>query len=257
MYPILLQLGSTTIYSLWLFLAFGILSSLVIVHKLTKYKLVKLSFLADNSLLIFFSSLILSRLIYVIYNWHYYYELIINQKQFFEIFFIWDKGLSAWGGILGIFITLFILSRKEKENFFDWSDILIISIFFGMVFADIGAFLDGRNYGIPTNLPWGMLVESSQYAIPIHPVQIYAAIYSLLIGIILFIVYNNPVFKKSGGITYLGIVCYSFFRFIEEFIRGDESILFFGVIREAQVYSFLALLISSYLLYKYFVNNNN
>jgi phosphatidylglycerol:prolipoprotein diacylglycerol transferase len=252
MYPILLQIGPFTIYSLWVFFAMGLFTSLLIVNKLAKSRLVKLSFLAENSLLIFFCGLILARTVFIIYNFPYFWDIVVDQGQILEIFYVWDKGLSAWGGLIGVFGSLFLLCRKGKEDFLAWSDILVVSILFGMIFTDIGAFLDGRNYGAPTDLPWGVLVETSQYAIPIHPVQLYAAIYTGLIGLILYSIFNRPEFKISGGITILGGTLYCFFRFLEEFLRGDESILFFGMMREAQLYSLIGLFFGGYMLYRFF-----
>jgi phosphatidylglycerol:prolipoprotein diacylglycerol transferase len=252
MYPILLQIGPLTIYSLWIFLALGILFSLLVVNKLAKYRLVKLSFLAENSLLIFFCGLILSRLLFIVYNFGYFWEIISQQGNILEIFYIWDKGLSAWGALLGIAASVFLLCRKHKEDFLAWSDILIVSVLFGMVFADIGALLDGRNYGSPTDLPWGVMIEPSQYAIPIHPTQIYAAIYSLLIGLILYFLFNHKQFKNSGLISYMGITLYCLMRFLEELLRGDEANLIFGIVREAQVYSLIGLFFGGYMLYRYF-----
>jgi phosphatidylglycerol:prolipoprotein diacylglycerol transferase len=252
MYPILLQIGPFTIYSLWVLLALGVFASLLIVNTLAKSRLVKLSFLAENSLLIFFFSLILARMFFIIYNFGYFWDLISTQGNYLEILYIWDKGLSVWGGLIGIFLSIFLLSRKPKEDFLAWYDILTVSILFGMFFADIGAFLDGRNYGSPTDLPWGVLIEPSQYAIPIHPVQIYAAIYSLLLAVILYQLFNHRLFKNSGIIALTGFTVYCFLRFLEEFLRGDETNVIFGLIREAQLYSLIGLFFGGYLLYRYF-----
>ncbi|MCC6643385.1 prolipoprotein diacylglyceryl transferase [Candidatus Peregrinibacteria bacterium] len=252
MYPILLQIGPATIYSLWVFLALGIFVSLLIVNKLAKSRLIKLAFLAENSLLIFLCGLIAARLTFIAYNFAYYWNIVVDQGHIIEIFYIWDKGLSSWGGLAGIFLSLYLLSKNSKEDYKAWSDILVVSVAFAMFFINIGAFLDGRNYGNPTELPWGILVESSQYAIPIHPVQIYAAIYCGLIGLILLQLFNKKAFKTPGIISLSGIFLYSFFRFIEEFMRGDETIYILDVLREAQIYVLITLLLSGYLLYKYF-----
>ncbi len=252
MFPILLQIGPVTIYSLWILLAVALFSSLLVVNKLARFRLIKLSFLAENSLLIFFCGLICARFLFVAYNFSYFWDIVITEGHPFELLYIWDKGLSAWGGLLGVFLSIFLLARKQKEDFLAWSDILVISVLFGMVFANIGAFLDGRNYGTPTDLPWGVLMEPSQYAIPIHPVQLYAAFYSLLIGIILYHLFNHKLFKSSGVITWLGLTLYCFFRFIEEFLRGDEANLLFGLIREAQIYSLIGLSFGGYMMYRYF-----
>lgn len=254
MFPILLQIGPVTIYSLWIFIALGMFISLLIVHKLTRGRLVKLSFLGENSLLIFFSGLIMARLVFVIYNFQYFWEVMTLEGKFLEPLYIWDKGLSVWGGLLGVFISLFVLAKKENEDFLSWSDIIVVSIMFGMSFCDIGAFLDGRNYGSPTDLPWGVIMEPSQYAIPVHPVQIYAAIYSLLIGLILLHLFQHRLFKKPGIIALGGLTLYSFMRFLEEFMRGDETNIIFGFIREAQLWSLLGLSFGGFLLYRFFSN---
>ena len=247
MFPILLQIGPITLYSLWVLVAIGLLISLLVVNKLEKARFVNLEFLADNSLLIFFSGLICSRLIFILYNLSYFFS---STQKLIEIFYIWDKGLSIWGAVLGILVSLFFLARQAKENFWAWADILSVSMMACAVFLDLGAFLDGRNSGNPTDLPWGMISENSQYAVPIHPVQIYAAIYSLLITIVLYQCFNLKFFKQDGNISLMGVALFSLFRFIEEFMRGDETYLFFDTIREAHVYSFIILILSCYMLYR-------
>lgn len=250
MYPILIQIGPVTIFSLWIMLALAILGTLLIINKLSKSRLVKLNFLAENSLLIFFCGLILARLVFIIYNFEYFWERITS-GNFLELLYIWDKGLSIWGALIGISISLFVLAHRAKEDFLAWADIFIVSFLFGGLFVNIGTFLDGRNYGSPTDLPWGVIIENSQYAIPIHPVQIYSALYCGLIGIILFQFFNTSIFKKSGIIALTGVTSYCFFRFFEEFLRGDEANLLFGLIREAQIYAFLGLSLGGFLIYKY------
>ncbi len=254
MYPILLQLGPLTVYSLWIFMALGIFFSLLIVYKLSRQRLVKLSFLSENSLLIFLSGLIMARLVFMLYNLDYFIQISIVEGQFLEPLYIWDKGLNVWGGLLGIFLSLWLLAKKDNEDFRSWTDILAVAIFFGMTFAYLGAFLDGRSYGSPTDLPWGVMMEPSQYAIPIHPVQLYAALYSLLIGLLLFHLFNHDWFKKPGIIALSGLTIYSLLRFLEEFLRGDEALLLFDTVREGQIWSFLGLSIGTYMLYRYFRN---
>lgn len=232
-------------------LALGIFCTLLIVNKLSKSRLVKLNFLAENSLLIFFCGLIMARFIFIIYNLAYFWDRITS-GNFLELLYIWDKGLSIWGALIGIFLSLYVLAHRAKEDFYSWADIVVVSSLFGASLINIGAFLDGRNYGLPTTLPWGVIVETSQYAIPIHPVQIYAALYCGLIGLLLFQLFNTNFLKKSGVIALTGAISYCFFRFFEEFLRGDEANLLFDTIRESQIYAFLGLSLGGFLMYRYF-----
>ncbi|MGL5831542.1 MAG: prolipoprotein diacylglyceryl transferase [Candidatus Altimarinota bacterium] len=248
MFPILLQIGPITIFSLWLFVCLGFFISIVFINKLTHSRRVKLNFLANNSLLLFFTGLIFARLFFVILNYNYYLSEA-SQGNFLEMFYIWDKGLSFWGGLVGLITSLYILCKRQDEDFNDWTDVLSVSIIFAMAIGSIGAFLDGRNYGVPSELPWAVLMESSLYAIPIHPVQLYSAIYCLIIGLVLYKSFNTNFLKESGNITLAAISSYSFFRFLEEFLRGDEAI-HISIIRLPQILAILIFLASTYFLYR-------
>jgi phosphatidylglycerol:prolipoprotein diacylglycerol transferase len=254
MYPILLQIGPITIYSLWIMIAIGFFASLLIINKLVQKNRMKLSFLADHSLVIFFGGLILSRIIYVFRDFNTYFNNF-SLDSVPQLFYVWDKGLSVWGGVLGIALTLIYFCHKSGEDKFKWLDIATIAILAALAFGNIGAFLDGRNYGRETNLPWGVMIENSIYAVPIHPTQIYAAIYCGLLSVGLFKLFDSKIAKVSGNISIIGLGLYSFFRFLEEFLRGDESTVYFGL-REAQIYALLAFIISGILFYVQIIRKN-
>lgn len=242
MYPILLEVGPITIYSLWLFVAVGFFAALLIMNKLIQKSRLPLKFIANYSLAIFFGGLILARILYIIQNYQFFFQ-DFSFNSFLEMLYIWDKGLSPWGAILGITLSLFYFARREGESVRKWLDVLSVSIMSAITFSNLGAFLDGRNYGRETDLPWGVIIETSIFAVPIHPTQIYAAIYSGFLTILLYQLFNHKISKDPGSITLIAIGSYSFFKLLEEFMRGDESNIIFGF-REAQIYALLALLIA-------------
>lgn len=253
MYPLLFQLGPLTISSLWAFITLAFLVSLLIVYKLIQKDRTKLAFLAENSLAIFLAGIIGARLVYVVRNYKYFF-VNFETTKLVEIFYIWDKNLSLWGGIFAAILALWLLGRKYNENILKWLDIISIAVMGGLVFGNIGTFLDGKNYGIETFLPWGVTIESSRFAVPIHPTQMYAAIYTALITLLLVNLRNSKYNKKEGTIAITAAFSYSVFRFLEEFIRGDESNYFIGI-REAQIYALLMIIASAvcgyfYLFYK-------
>ena len=159
MFPILLQLGPFTIYSLWVFAAVGFLVSFVVMNRLLQKDRNSMTFLANHSLAIFFAGVIMARIFFVAQNLKIFFEQI-DLSHFLSIFYIWDKGLSFWGGIAGVAIAIFYFCRKEKENFAKWFDVMTISALAGMVFGNIGSFLDGSNYGNETDLPWGVIIDN-------------------------------------------------------------------------------------------------
>ena len=240
-------MGTVTVFSLWIFIGAGFFAALLILNKLAKKNRLKLQFLADYSLAIFFGGLMMSRLFFLLRNYDYYFK-DFSWNGFFQIFYVWDKGLSVWGGITGIVLYLVYFCRKTGENSLKWLDVLSVSILGAICLGNIGAFLDGRNYGNETNLPWGVVIENSIYAVPIHPVQIYAAVYTAILTIVLMQLFNHKIAKREGNISLLAVGSYGFLRFLEEFLRGDESNMFLGL-REAQIYALLATVLSGILFY--------
>jgi phosphatidylglycerol:prolipoprotein diacylglycerol transferase len=247
MFPILVQLGPFTIYSLWVCAAIGFFAAFLVVYKLLQKDRARLNFLADHSLAIFFGAVLAARIVFVAENYKSYFAQL-DFEHLIGILYIWDKGLSFWGGMIGLCLTLAFFCRKEKEKLWKWLDVLTIGTMAGLVFGNLGTFLDGSNYGNETDLPWGVIMDNSRFAVPIHPTQIYALIYTLCITIVLWNLWNTNYGKQEGNIALTGIICYGIFRFLEEFLRGDESNYLFGL-REAQIYCIIALIAAGTLMY--------
>lgn len=247
MYPILLQLGPITIYALWICAAIGFFVTFLIIYKLLQKDRSALAFLADNSLTLLFGGILAARIAFVVENYKVYFSKL-DLQHLLEILYIWDKGLSFWGGMVGVILVLIYLCKKHKENLWKWLDVITIGTMGGLVLGSLGRFLDGSNYGNETDLPWGVIIENSRYAVPIHPTQIYAMIYTLAITITLWNLKNTAFGKKEGNITLVGTLCYAGFRFLEEFLRGDESNYILGL-REGQIFCLLVLIIAGTHLY--------
>jgi phosphatidylglycerol:prolipoprotein diacylglycerol transferase len=247
MYPDLLQIGPVTLSSLWFFIGLGFFAALIIINQLVKKNRLKLHFLAEHSLAIFFGGLLASRIFYIARNLSYFFA-DFNANKFLQLFYVWDKGLSVWGAVTGIVLSLYWFCRKEGEDYLKWLDVFSISILFALTFGNVGAFLDGRNYGIETSLPWGVIIRNSIFAVPIHPVQIYAAIYCGILTIVLMQLFNRKIGREEGNITLIAAFSYGILRFLEEFLRGDESIVIMGL-REAQIYALLAVAFAAILFY--------
>ncbi len=251
MFPILFQIDPIVFYSLWVSLTLGLFIGFLVIYRLTPLRKNKLNFIAQNFLLLFFSALIGARVVFVLVHYNYYLinftENGIVLGRLLEALFIWDKGLSGWGAIIGFMTALFFLCRSSEENFASWSDIFLPSFILILAFTNFGALLDGRNYGTPTDLPWGITLLNSQFAVPIHPIQGYAAIYCLLIFFVLYSLFRR--INQPGTIAWLSIGLYSFFRFLEEFLRGDETITVLEI-RLGHIISLIALIIAVTMLTK-------
>ncbi|MBT3865080.1 hypothetical protein HOE67_03320 [Candidatus Peregrinibacteria bacterium] len=230
MYPILFQTKFFTIHSLWLFVAIAIIAGTYAFIKLGLKNGLKLQFLSEHSFKILIFSILGARIVAIAMNWTtFFYEY--SPSTFLQIFKIWDKGLSLWGGVLAGLIALYLACKKNDQNFLKWLDALVPAFLIGIAISAIGTFLDGVNYGNETSLPWGVNFESPaiKYTVPIHPTQIYLLLYSALISTVLILGKDHKLFKHTGETAIVGIGLFSLIHFFQEFIRGDDVTMIFGI----------------------------
>jgi phosphatidylglycerol:prolipoprotein diacylglycerol transferase len=69
-------------------------------------------------------------------------------------------GMSSHGGILGIAIVTFILSRKWKVSWTGIGDSLCVVATVGLFLVRCANFVNGELYGHPTTVPWGVQFAS-------------------------------------------------------------------------------------------------
>lgn len=250
MFPILFELGPVTIFSKWLFVALGFITGSYLFVWLSKRNRIKLDVLTEHSFSLFFWTLAISRLSFVALNW----DLFFYQFHFssiIKIFEIWDKGFSFWGAVFAWFIGIWYFSKQEGEKFSKLFDVMTPSLLLGMAIGNIGAFLDGINYGSPTNLPWGISFHSAnvKYITPIHPTQLYAALYTLILAWGLNQFLQKTRGKLDGFIFEAGIFGFCILKFFEEFFRGDETFEILGI-RLPQILALAGAILAFYAIRK-------
>ena len=153
------------------------------------------------------------------YNFSYYLDNI------FDIFKIWQGGMSFHGGLLGVIASSYIFAKKNNQNPFFYLDQVSLVAPIGIFFGRLANFINSELYGTATDMPWSVIfVEVDNLSR--HPSQLYEAI---LEGIILFLILiyfmNKGYLKKPGLISGLFLIFYSLFRFFVEFFRvPDEQI---------------------------------
>ncbi len=256
MYPILFQIGPFSLHSLWLFVSLAFVAGILAFAKIAKRQRLNLSMFFHHSLSIIVITLFFSRLAFYIMNLQFYMPTF-RLSGLLSFFYIWDKGLSFWGAVLGFTIILTLLCFKKDESILKWLDALIIPVGVGIIIANFGQLLDGQCYGSPTSMPWGITYESInvKYTVPIHPTQIYSMLY---VGGILFYLkkYRKlEFFQKEGNTALAAVTVYSGIRFLAEFLRGDDTAEILGM-RVASVASIIIFLITGYFLYKRYKNFN-
>lgn len=246
MYPILFEAKFFQIQSLWLFVSLSFLAGTLFLIYLAKTHHLKLNFILNYGLKLVLFGLLFSRIFYVIDNYEaYFFDFSFGQLKY--VFFIWDQGLSFWGAIFGLLIGLYRYCRLGEENVQEWLDVSIIAFFLALTIGCIGLFLDGSSYGTESSLPWAIDFENItiRYSVPIHPTQLYAALYNLILFLVSWRVYATQKFQHDGDLFLAGVSAFSLLKFLEEFLRGDEVLVILGL-RYSQ---WLALIIGLFSLF--------
>ena len=155
----------------------------------------------------------------IFYNFSYYLDNI------FDIFKIWQGGMSFHGGLLGVIASSYIFAKKNNQNPFFYLDQVSLVAPVGIFFGRLANFINSELYGTVSNAPWSVIFIKVDN-LSRHPSQLYEA---FLEGIILFLILiyfvNKDYLKKPGSISGLFLIFYSLFRFFVEFFRvPDEQI---------------------------------
>jgi phosphatidylglycerol:prolipoprotein diacylglycerol transferase len=196
-----------------------------------KKKLIK-----DQKILDLFDDFITYAILGIIVGGRIGYVLFYNFEYFFnnpiEILFVWNGGMSFHGGLIGVIITSNLFSKLNKVNTFIFLDLVSLSAPIGIFFGRIANFINSELYGTPTEVPWSVKFIAVD-DINRHPSQLYEA---FLEGIVLFFmlqfILKKNFAKKTGQISCLFLVLYSFFRIITEFFRTPDlhiGYLFFNL----------------------------
>ena len=243
--PVAIEIFSLEIR--WYSLAYiiGILLGWYLAKKIFVYNNVKERF--DDYVTYVIIGLVLGgRLGYVLlYNLDYY----IN--NFFDIFKIWQGGMSFHGGVIGIIISTILFSKKNDEDVFKYLDIIALISPIGIFFGRIANFINSELYGLETSVPWAVQFTQIDNLYR-HPSQLYEAIFE---GIVLFLIliyfWTKDYLKTPGKLSSFFLIFYSIFRFIIEYFRSPDEQLGYLIlnITMGQLLSFLFFATGLFLYY--------
>ena len=154
-----------------------------------------------------------------------FYNLSYYLHHPLMMFAVWDGGMSFHGGMLGVFLALFIWCRRYKEPYFLVTDFIAPVVPVGLAAGRLGNFINGELWGRVTSVPWGMLYPQAG-KLPRHPSEIYEF---LLEGVMLFVFLWLYSAKRPPRIAVSGafLLGYGVFRFFCEFFRQPDPQLGF------------------------------
>ena len=166
------------------------------------------------------------------------YHVLESPSEFFANpgpFLFTRFGFAWFGGFLGGFAALVILSRREKIPLLTFLDACSPAACVGYAIGRIGCLLSGDgDYGIPTHVPWGMsfpmgVVPTTETCVQqgwpadcrVHPTPLYEFFVWMLIAYVLWRIGAGVLREKeSAGLVFCGYLVFTgIARYLVETIR--------------------------------------
>ena len=238
----IINLGIISIHWYSVFIFIGILIGSNLAIKEAKKHGYEEDFIVNLLFLAVIIGIIGARIYYVIFNFDYYKDNLI------EIFKVWNGGLAIHGGIIAGFITIAIICYKRKVNLLRILDYLVVGLIVAQAIGRWGNFFNGEAHGAITSLSYleslhlpdfiidGMYINGNYYI----PTFLYESVWCF-IGFIIMVILRRKKFMKIGYLTSFYLVWYGIERFFVEGMRTDS--LMFLSLKVAQVVSLIMMII--------------
>lgn len=241
--PIAVKLGSFSIHWYGIIIAIGFSLAFIYVLKRSNSFGFKKDEIENATIVASVSAIIMARVYYVVF---YPGDFYIKNPS--KIFCINEGGIAIYGAILGGFLALWFMSKRNKLDFLPLLDLISLGVLIGQTIGRWGNFVNQEAFGTVTNLPWGMASENTLNQ-TVHPCFLYESLGCLLCFIFLHWYSLNKKYSK-GKIFLIYIAIYGVLRTLIEGLRTDSLIIPGTFIRVSQLLSVILVIISVSILFK-------
>lgn len=150
-----------------------------------------------------------------------------------QIFQVWQGGMSFHGGFIGVVLAAGVFCWREKIPMLSAADLLAVGTPPALFLGRTANFINAELWGRPTTLPWGVAFpgDAAQTCAGVlgvcarHPSQLYeAALEGLLLGaVLLWLVWRKGWLSYPGRLAGLFFAGYGLARFVVEFFRQPDA----------------------------------
>lgn len=217
-------------YALWILL--GIIVGLVITNRRLTARGVEPWLVLDVALLAVPLGIVGGRAYHVITHPGDYFA----GQDLVHVLYVWEGGMAIFGALVLGAAGAWIACRIAGLRFVSLLDAIAPGLLVAQALGRLGNYFNHELFGGPTDLPWGLEIESSNPAFPVglpegtlfHPTFLYESLWNLLGAVVL--VWAGKKFTLQWGRTFaLYLVWYGVGRVAVESIRLDPSESFLGL----------------------------
>lgn len=211
----------------------------------------------DFALYAIICSIIGARIYYVIFEWDYYKENLL------QIFNLRAGGLAIYGGVIAGAITMIVYTRVKKVSFFSMADTGVLGLVTGQIIGRWGNFFNCEAFGGYTDSLLAMrirrslvndnmlnadvlshkIVENGVEFIQVHPTFLYESCWNLCL--LIFMLWFRKHKKYDGQMFWIYLLGYGTGRFWIESLRTDQLILFGTGFPVSQALSLVLILVAA------------
>ena len=184
-------------------------------------------------------ALICARLYYVIFQWKYY------RVYPSEIYRIWDGGIAIYGGLIGAFVVVLVLCKRQEISAWLMLDVVAPTVILAQGIGRWGNFVNQEAHGRATSrfflqslhLPEWIINQMRINGVYYQPTFLYESVWDILGFILLVSLRHRLHLFKQGEIFLAYLIWYALGRFFIEGMRTDSLML--GALRVSQWLSLL------------------
>lgn len=208
----------------------------------------------DFALYAIICSIIGARIYYVLFEWDYYKENLL------QIFNLRAGGLAIYGGVIAGAITMIVYTCAKKVSFFSMADTGVLGLVTGQIIGRWGNFFNCEAFGGYTDSLLAMriklslvndnmlnadvlshkIVENGVEFIQVHPTFLYESCWNLCL--LLFMLWFRKHKQYDGQMLWIYLCGYGLGRFWIESLRTDQLILFGTGLPVSQALSLVLIL---------------
>lgn len=233
------QVGPFTVH----FYALCIIAGIIFAVLMTNHRLTKRGaerwIVVDIAIIAVPLAIIAARIFHVLTHPGFYFGPGKNTWNPFEpgsVWAIWEGGIAIYGALIGGAIGAWLGCRWTGVRFSAFADALAPGLLLAQACGRFGNWFNHELFGLPTDLPWGLEIESTNSAFPpglaegtlFHPTFLYEVIWNGL-GVLFLLWIGRRLNLQWGKLLAVYLIWYSAGRILWESIRIDPSEIYFGL----------------------------
>jgi phosphatidylglycerol:prolipoprotein diacylglycerol transferase len=224
-HPVLFHIGAILIPSYGAMAALGVLLFLFLAQRTARIAGLNPAQVWNLCVVALFAALVGQRLLLIAMNWS---DVRLHPSWIFGLAMIHHPFLGVAGSVVAVACGA-AYARWKGLALRTTADALAAPVAVGLAFEQVGALLAGSGYGTEAAVRWAVTYtdplaarwSGTPLGIAMHPVQAYAALGFLTLGILLLV--GLPMRRQQGDVAGMGLIGIGLVAYITELWRDPEG----------------------------------